>query len=120
MLNLSEGSESRSKSIKEHVNESFQNSYTTSKGRLTGYLCSETISNLSHSALKNAEIKVLEKGLNFAPIRPKINEPEFKQDFRDIYRRIRLNFYFLEETQEFSETTAFSTKSTWNAPKGHP
>ena len=42
LLNLSEGSESRSQGIKEQVNESFQNSYTTSESRLTGYLCSET------------------------------------------------------------------------------
>ena len=40
LLNLSEGSESRSQGIKEQVNESFQNSYTTSESRLIGYFCS--------------------------------------------------------------------------------
>ena len=120
LLNLSEGSESRSQGIKEQVNESFQNSYTTSESRLTGYFCSETIFNLSHRVLTDAEIKVLEKGLDFAPIQRKINEPELKQDFNDFCRRMRLKWYFRDETQEFSETPAFSTKSTWNPPKGHP
>ena len=32
---------------------------------------------------------------------------------------MRLKWYFRDETQEFSETPAFSTKSTWNPPKGH-
>ena len=112
LLNLSEGSESRSQSIKEHVNESFQNSYTTSESRLTGYFCTETIFNLSHRVLTDAEIKVLEKGLDFAPIQRKINEPKLKQDFNDFCRRMRLKWYFRYETQEFSETPAFSTKYT--------
>ena len=53
--------ESRSQGIKEQANESYQNSYTTSKSRLTGYFCSETIFNLSHRVLTDAEIKLLEK-----------------------------------------------------------
>ena len=111
---------SRSQGIKEQANESFQNSYTTSKSRLTGYFCSETIFNLSHRVLTDAEIKLLEKGLDFSPIQRKINEPELKQNFNDFCRRMRLKWYFRDETQEFSETPAFSTKSTWNPPKGHP
>ena len=79
----------------------------------------ETIFDLSHRVLTDAEIKVLEKGLDFAPIQRKINEPELKQDFNDFCRRMRLKWYFRDETQEFSETPAFSTKSTWNPPKGH-
>ena len=31
--------------------------------------------------LTDAEIKVLERGLHFTPMQPKINEPELKQDF---------------------------------------
>ena len=119
LLNLSEGSESRSQGIKEQVNESFQNSHTTSGSGLTGYFCSETIFNLSHRMLTDAEIKVLEEGLDFATIQRKINEPELKQDFND-FCRMRLKWYFRDETQEFSETPAFSTKSTWYPPKGHP
>ena len=37
LLNLSEGSESMSRGIKERINESFQNSCTTSESTLTGY-----------------------------------------------------------------------------------
>ena len=75
---------------------------------------------LSHRMLTDAEIEVLEKGLVFAPIQQKINDPELKQDFNDFCRRMHLKWYFRDETQEFRETPAFSTKSTWNPPKGHP
>ena len=90
MLNLSKGSESRSQGIKKQVNESFQDSYTTSESRLTGYFCSETIFNLSNRVLTDAEINVFEKGLDFGPIQRKINDPELKQDFNDFRRRMRL------------------------------
>ena len=80
----------------------------------------ETIFNLSHRVLTDAEIKVLEKGLDFAHIQQKINEAELKQDFNDFCRTMCLKWYFRDETQEFSETPAFSTKSAWNPPKGHP
>ena len=70
--------------------------------------------------LTDAEVKVLEKELDFAPIQWKIIEPELKQDFNDFCRRMCLKWYLWDETQEFGETPAFSTKSTWNAPRGHP
>ena len=75
-----------------------------------------TIFNLSHHVLTDTEIKVLEKGLDFAPIQQKINEPELKQGFNDFCRRMHLKWYFPDETQEFSRTPGFSTKSTWNPP----
>ena len=40
----------------------------TEDGHLEGYFCSKTIFNLSKKILTKAEIKVLEKGLDFAPI----------------------------------------------------
>ena len=49
----------------------------------------ETIFNLSHHVLADAEIKVLEKGLDFAPIQQKTKEPELKQDFDYFYKRMR-------------------------------
>ena len=61
LLNLSESSECRSQGIRKQVNESFQNSYTTSESRSTGYFCLVTIFNLIHRVLKDAEIKVLKK-----------------------------------------------------------
>ena len=52
--------------------------------------------NLSNRVLTDIEIKVLEKGLDFAPIQRKINEPELRQDFAE----------FLDECARsgFSET----------------
>ena len=120
LLNLSEKSENRSQSIKKQVNESFQNGCKTSESRLIAYFCLEIMFSLSHHMLTDAEIEVLEKGLVFAPIQQKINDPELKQDFNDFCRRMHLKWYFRDETQEFRETPAFSTKSTWNPPKGHP
>ena len=60
--------------------------------------------------LADAEIKVLEKGLDFAPIQQKINEPELKQDFNDFSGTVRLKWLFFDETHEFSETLVFSAK----------
>ena len=47
----------------------------TSSNRLKGHFCSGNIFNLSHRVLSDAEIKILEKGLDFSPIQRKINEP---------------------------------------------
>ena len=51
--------------------------------RITGYFCSDTVFNLNNRVLTDLEIKVLEKGLDFAPIQSKINEPKLRQDFAD-------------------------------------
>ena len=40
------------------------------------------------------EIKILEKGLDYAPIQNKINEPELRRDFEVFARRMRLKWYF--------------------------
>ena len=56
----------------------------TSLGRLSGNFCSDTIFNLSHRVLLDAEIKVLEKALDFAPIQRKINETELTEDFEEL------------------------------------
>ena len=69
---------------KEQVNNFFQKSRITSESRLTGYICSETIFSLSHSVLTDAEIKILEKRLDFAPMQLQINEPQLNQDFKDL------------------------------------
>ena len=119
LLNLFDGSGKASQGIKEHVNECFLNINVTSESRLTGQFSSETIFNLSDRVLTDAEIKILEKGLDFAPLQCKINEPELKQDFKDFCRSMRLKWYFLDEWQQFSETPAFSAKSSRNPPRGH-
>ena len=86
----------------------------TSLGRLRGHFCSDTIFNLSHRVLSNAEIKILEKGLDFTPIQRRINEPELRDDFEEFCRRMRVKWYFRNEPSEsFSNKPAFSPKSNW-------
>ena len=70
---------------------------------LTGYFCLEAV------------FKVLEKGLDYAPIQNKINEPELRNDFSEFRRRIRLKWFFRKEvTRNFSEVPAFRPKSLCN------
>ena len=93
----------------------------TEKTRLSGYFCSDTILNLSWKVFTDSKIKVLEKGLDNAPIQSKINEPELRNDFEESCRRMHLKWYFHNETtSEFSETPSFTPKSSWKPPKGHP
>ena len=42
-----------------------------SDGRLEGYFCSDTVFNLSLKVLTDTEIRILAKGLDFAPIQNK-------------------------------------------------
>ena len=93
----------------------------TSSNRLKGHFCSDTIFNLSHRVLSDAEIKILEKGLDFAPIQRKINVPELKKDFEEFCHRMRIKWHFRNEpTSDFSNIPAFAPKSAWKPPKGHP
>ena len=101
------------------VTKDYTSGLTTVENRLGGYFCSETIFNLSHRVLTDAEIKVLGKGLDFVPIQRKINEPELRRDFNEFCRRMRLKWHFRDEPQGFNETPAFTPKSTWHPPKGH-
>ena len=116
---LFDGFGKASQGIKEHVNKCFQNIHITSESRLTGQFSSETIFDLNDRVLTDAEIKILEKGLDFAPLQCKINEPELKQDFKGFCKSMWLKWYYWEEQQEFSETLAFSAKSSRNPPRGH-
>ena len=63
---------------KKSVNNNTKCSHDT---RISGYFCSDTVFNLSQRVLSEDEIKVLEKGLDFAPIHNKVNEPELRKDF---------------------------------------
>ena len=69
----------------------------------------------------NRNRKILEKGLDYAPIQNKINEPELKQDFEEICRKMRLKWHFRNKpTPEFSKTPAFNPKCTWKPPNSSP
>ena len=75
---------------------------------IEGHFCSDALFNLSRRILTETEIKVLEKGLNFAPIQNKINEPELRTDFNKFCRRMRTKWYFKDEpTKEFSNIQRF-------------
>ena len=81
----------------------------------------DTVFNLSKKILSDVENKVLEKGLDYALIQNKINEPELKKDFENLCRQMRLKWFFCNElTPSFSKTPAFKTNLFWNPPKGHP
>ena len=45
----------------------------TYQGRISGFLCSKTVFNLSHKILTETKIKVLQKGLDFAPVQITLN-----------------------------------------------
>ena len=77
--------------------------------------------NLSKKVLTKTEIKILEKGLDCAPIQIKVNEPELHGDFDEFCRRMRLKWYFCNDpTPNFGEKPSFTPKSSWKPPTGHP
>ena len=89
--------------------------------RLECFSCSDSVFNLSKKVLTETEIRVLEKGLGFAPAPTKINETELRTDFNKFARKMRCKWFFRNEPAEnFSEAPAFSVKSNWNPPKRRP
>ena len=49
---------------------------------LEGYFCSDTAFNLSNSVFSDSEIKLFEKGQDFASVQRRINEPELRKNFK--------------------------------------
>ena len=93
--------------------EETANVFVISKTRLSGCFCSDTVFNLSRRVLTEIEMKIVEKGLDYAPIQNKINEPELMHDFGEFCRKMRLKWHFRNKaTREFSTTPAFNPKST--------
>ena len=73
-------------------------------GRMNRYFCSKTVFNLSRKVLTETEIRVLEKGLGFAPTPTRINDSDLKRDFNEFSRKMRCKWYFRNEpTEKFSE-----------------
>ena len=102
-----------------YVSYRYIHMYVTSK-RIGGYFCSNTVFNLNSKVLTDTKINILEKGLQFAPIQNKINEPELGKDIGEFCRRMRINWYFRNDISEnFSERPGFAPKSKWKPPKGH-
>ena len=59
-----------------------------SEGRLSDAFA-QRLFNLSRKILTGTEIKILEKGLDFAPAQRKINELELRSDFEEFCRMVR-------------------------------
>ena len=98
-----------------------ENTNLSDESRLSGYFCSDTVFNLSKRVLSETEIKILEKGLDYAPIQRKINEPKLKNDIEEFCRRMRIKWHFRNEPSEnFSEIPSFRPKLSWKPPKGNP
>ena len=93
---------------------------TTTDNKLSGHFCSETIFNLINRVLTDTEIKVLEKGLNFAPIQKKLNELELRSDFNEFCGKMPLKWHFWDEPENVSEVLVFNTKYRWQPPQDHP
>ena len=75
--------------------------------------------NLSRKVLTETEIKILEKGLDFAPIQRKINEPGLRSDFEEFCRRVQVKWHFRNEpSPDFSNIPYVKSKSKWNPLKG--
>ena len=60
--------------------------------------------------LTDTELKVFEKGLDFAPLQKKINKLEL---------RMRLKWHFWVKSESFSEVTGSKPKSKWQPPQGY-
>ena len=85
----------------------------TTDNTLYGYFCPKTIFNWRNRVLTDTKINVLEKGLDFAAIQKKMNEPELRSDFNEFCRRMRLKWNFRDESENFSKVSVFNPKSRW-------
>ena len=64
------------------------------KTRFSGYFCSDTVSNLSRKVLTDNEIKVLEKGLDYASIQSKTNQPDYEMILKSFVEGCALSGIF--------------------------
>ena len=98
---------------------SCEHKFNTHDSRMKGYFY--TVFNLSNKVLTEDEIKILEKGLDFAAIQRKVNEPDHRRDFQNFCRRMRIKWHFRNEPSDnFSERSGFLPKSSWKPPLSHP
>lgn len=65
------------------------------------------------------EIRVFEKGLDYAPFQNKVTEPELRSHFKKSWRRMHLKWHFPSKpTPIFSNVSWYTPKSSWKTPKG--
>ena len=58
--------------------------------RISGYFCLDTVIKLRRRMLSEDKIKVLEKGLDFAPIQNKVNQHELRKHFDEFCPQMRI------------------------------
>ena len=77
-------------SILQDLQQNSSSETNSSRKCIGEYFCSDTAFNLSLKVLTDREINILEKGLDFAPIQNKINQPELRKDFEEFCRRMSI------------------------------
>ena len=89
------------------------------EGRLVGSFFSKNVFILSQRASSDIEIQVLEKELDFSPVRRSLNEPELQNDFEEFARKMCIKWNFRSEpSEDFSDKPKFRTKSSSQPPLG--
>ena len=100
------------KPIKQNIGES---------DKRKGYFCTETIFNLINRGTCDSKIKLFKKGLDYAAIQRKINEPELRKNFNEFCGRMKIKWNCRNElSQYFSEIPSFRANYSWKSPKGCP
>ena len=88
---------------------------------IQGYFSSDTVFGFIEKVLSETEMKVIAKGLDFAPIQNNNNGPKLRKDLEKFCRRMRIKWHFSNDvTLQPSEIPAFTPKFKWQSPKGHP
>ena len=77
-------------SILQDLQQSLSFETNSSSKRIGRYFCSNMVFNLSLKASSDTEINIPEKGLDFASIQNKINEPELRKYFEEFCKRMRI------------------------------
>ena len=87
------------------------------KARLNEKFVSKNVFNLSHRALTDSEIRVLDKGLNFVPTPGKLDQFQIENGLERLGREIRSKIHFkTKSTVAFSEKAAFRVLSKSTPP----
>lgn len=76
------------------------------------------IVNRSNKALTESQIRVLAKGLKFAP--SSLRESHYEDSIARLSRTIRIRSYFHDDSAPIEHPPPFRKKSTWMPPPAHP
>ena len=79
------------------------------KERMEGKFVSKNVLNLSNRVLTESEIKILGKGLNFAPTPEKLDRYQIKKDLERVGREISLKYIIKLNQHQHSLKTSFQS-----------